>query len=182
LITSHFETRMRKEESDPSNKSTKNTNKHSLKSLGGLNEFGTWRGFDFFELCREVNALGHVLNENFRRLRCLELWWLGVFIALNHQRAVGDGCCRWAHQTLSGAPPHHPTVKVRKQLTVGRFVLLRHRTVRCHTGQVLFTVWCASDFYRALLRIVAFAESTVALDSCCSTGAPDSPVAHRMVQ
>jgi hypothetical protein len=34
-------TRMRKEESDPSNKSTKNTNKHSLKSLGGWNDF--WR-------------------------------------------------------------------------------------------------------------------------------------------
>jgi hypothetical protein len=31
--------RMRKEESDPSNKSAKNTNKHSLKSLGGWNEF-----------------------------------------------------------------------------------------------------------------------------------------------
>jgi hypothetical protein len=30
---------MRKEESDPSNKSEKNTNKHSLKSLGGWTEF-----------------------------------------------------------------------------------------------------------------------------------------------
>jgi hypothetical protein len=40
---------MRKEESDPSNKSA---NEHetlslSLKSLGGWNEFGNWRGFDF---------------------------------------------------------------------------------------------------------------------------------------
>jgi hypothetical protein len=39
LITSHLGTRMRKEESDPSNKNAKNTNKHSLKSLGGWNEF-----------------------------------------------------------------------------------------------------------------------------------------------
>jgi hypothetical protein len=31
---------MRKKESDPSNKSTKNMNKHSLKSLGGWNDFG----------------------------------------------------------------------------------------------------------------------------------------------
>jgi hypothetical protein len=37
---------MRKEESDPSNKSAKNTNKLSLKSLGGWSEIGTWRGFD----------------------------------------------------------------------------------------------------------------------------------------
>jgi hypothetical protein len=40
LITSHLGTRMRKEKSDPSNKSTKNTNKHSLRSLGGWNDFG----------------------------------------------------------------------------------------------------------------------------------------------
>jgi hypothetical protein len=37
---------MRKEESDPSNKSAKDTNKLSLKSLGDWNGFGTWRGFD----------------------------------------------------------------------------------------------------------------------------------------
>jgi hypothetical protein len=40
LITSLLGTRMRKEESDPSNKSAKNTNKHSLKSLGGWNDLG----------------------------------------------------------------------------------------------------------------------------------------------
>jgi hypothetical protein len=33
---------MRKEESDPRNKSAKNTNKLSLKSLGEWNVFGTW--------------------------------------------------------------------------------------------------------------------------------------------
>jgi hypothetical protein len=47
-----------------------------------------------FELCLGVNALAIVLNENFRKLGCLELWWLGVFIALNHQEAVGEGCWR----------------------------------------------------------------------------------------
>jgi hypothetical protein len=85
FITIHLGTRIRKKERDPSNKNAKNMNKHSLKSLGGWNEFGTWRGFDFFDLCLGVNALALVLNENFRRLRCLELWWLGVFIALNLQ-------------------------------------------------------------------------------------------------
>jgi hypothetical protein len=42
-------------------------------------------------LCLGVNALALVLNGNFRKLGCLELWWLGVFIALNHQQAVGEG-------------------------------------------------------------------------------------------
>jgi hypothetical protein len=45
LLTKHFETRKRKEESDPRNKSAKNTNKLSLKSLGDWNGIGTWRGF-----------------------------------------------------------------------------------------------------------------------------------------
>jgi hypothetical protein len=91
-----------------------------------------------------VNVLALVLNENFRRLGCLELWWLGVFIALNHQQAIGEGCCRWPHRQ-SDAPPCHPTVRVLEQLTIGGFVLLLHRIVRCHTGQVLFIVRCASD-------------------------------------
>jgi hypothetical protein len=82
---------MRKEESNPSNKSTKNTNKLSLKSLSGWSGFGTWRGFDSFDLCLGVNALDLVLNEKLRKLGYLELWWLGVFIALNHQQAVGVG-------------------------------------------------------------------------------------------
>jgi hypothetical protein len=58
-----------------------------------------------------VNALALVLNENFRKLGCLELWWLGVFIALNHQGSRWGGYWLWAH-----------------------------RTVQCATGQVLFTV------------------------------------------
>jgi hypothetical protein len=53
---------MRKEESDPRNKSSKNTNKLSLKSLGEWNVFGTWRGFDSIEMCLGVNALALVLN------------------------------------------------------------------------------------------------------------------------
>jgi hypothetical protein len=36
-----------------------------------------------------VNALALVLNEKLRKLGYLELWWLGVFIALNHQQDVG---------------------------------------------------------------------------------------------
>jgi hypothetical protein len=105
---------MRKEENDPSNKSAKNMNKHSLKSLGGWNEFGTWRGFDSFELCLGVNALALVLNENFRRLGYLELWWLGGIYSPNHQMAVRDGCRRWAHQTVQCATGHCP---VRRHVT-----------------------------------------------------------------
>jgi hypothetical protein len=44
--------------------------------------------------------LALVLNVKCWKLGCLEWWWLGVFIALNHQLTVGAGCCRWAHQTV----------------------------------------------------------------------------------
>jgi hypothetical protein len=63
-------------------------------------------------------------------------WPVGVvFIATNQIVAVGEGCWRWAHQTVSGASPHHPVVRVWSWSTVGGFVLMRHRTVWCHTGQ-----------------------------------------------
>jgi hypothetical protein len=57
------------------------------------------------------------------------------------------------------------SVRVLEQLTVGAFVFLQHRTVRC----VL-----TSDL--ALFRTIAFAESIVGAESRCSTGSLDSPV------
>jgi hypothetical protein len=102
---------MRKEESDPSNKSTKNTNKLSLKSLSGWSGFGTWRGFDSFDLCLGVNALAIVLNENLRKLGCLEWWWLGVIYSPQPPNnrwgwllSMGTPDSPVCHRTLSGAP------------------------------------------------------------------------------
>jgi hypothetical protein len=79
---------------DPSNKSTKNTNKTLPQVTKWLNKFGAWRGFDSIELCLGVNALALVLNVKCWKLGCLEWWWLGVFIALKHHIVVGAVCCR----------------------------------------------------------------------------------------
>jgi hypothetical protein len=80
----------------------------------------------------------------------------------------------------SGAPPRHPTVRVLTQSTVGELVFLWHRTVRCATGQVLFTVWCASGSVALTLRALFIChpllQSTVGASSRCSTGTLDSPV------
>jgi hypothetical protein len=46
----------------------------------------------------------------------LEWRWLGVFIALNHQTTVGEGCCIIGR---TGRQPRHPIVRVRAQTTVG---------------------------------------------------------------
>src|SRR5688500_13277414 len=41
-------------------------------------------------------------------------WPVGVvFIATKQNMAVGEVCWRWAHQTVSGAPPRHPPVGFR---------------------------------------------------------------------
>jgi hypothetical protein len=70
-----------------------------------------------------VNALALVLNVKCWKLGCLEWWWLGVFIALNHHIAVGVGLlsmCATGHCPVS--QPRHPTVRVRALLTVEGFV------------------------------------------------------------
>jgi hypothetical protein len=70
--------------------------------------------------------------------------------------------------------------------TVGGLVLLRHRTVRCHTGQVMFTVQCTSDSaaltLRALFLCQPLLQSTVTRVSHCSGGTPDSPVNYSGVR
>jgi hypothetical protein len=75
LITSHLRTRMRKEESDPSNKSAKNTNKLSLKSLGEWNVFGTWRAFDSIEYVSWSECTSSCIE-----CEVLETWMLGVVV------------------------------------------------------------------------------------------------------
>jgi hypothetical protein len=71
--------------------------------------------------------------------------------------------------SLSGAPPRHPTVRVREQSTVGAVVFLWHRTVRCASDFAALTL-CALFLCQRLL------QSTVARISRCSAGTPNSPV------
>jgi hypothetical protein len=70
------------------------------------------------------------------------------------------------HRTVSGAPPRHPVVRAWSWSTVGGFVLMWHRTVRCPSD--LLSRYCVALFIRQSRPLRA--------DSRCSTGAPDSPV------
>jgi hypothetical protein len=99
----------------------------------------------------------------------------GVFIALNHQQVVGGGCCRWAHRIVRCAS--HVTQPLwfgavdrwRVCLLVAPDSQLPHRTVRCRTGQALFSVRCASDFCALTLRALCFIvvmSGVVAVDHC----------------
>jgi hypothetical protein len=127
-----------------------------------------------FVLCLGVKSTALVLNAMVEKPVCLEVWWLGVFIAPTTKMAVGrlsiDG-----RTGQSGAPLD--TVwcasHVTQPLGFDRwsFVNLGHRTVRWCTGQSLFIVQCAFCrllwLYAHCPRIVVLfrfpLESTVAL-------------------
>jgi hypothetical protein len=120
----------------------------------------------------------------------------GVFIAPTTKTAIGEGCCRWAHRTVRCATghcpvrqPRHPTVRVLTVSTVGAL------TSWC-TGQVLFTVRCASwrcsDSARTVCALFTF-QTTVGVDRCAweplllwhtgqSGDPPDSPVNYSGAQ
>jgi hypothetical protein len=72
-----------------------------------------------------VKSRALVLNAMAEKLGCLEVWWLGVFIAPTTKMAVGEAICRWVHRTVRCATghcpvrqPHHPTVRVLTVSTV----------------------------------------------------------------
>jgi hypothetical protein len=62
---------------------------------------------------------------------------------------------------------------------------MSHQTVRCHTGQLLFSVRCALTLPRTVAHCSVWQwplKSTVALGAVAPLGASDSPVPHRTVQ
>jgi hypothetical protein len=120
--------------------------------------------------------------------------WLGMLLGLPPPEVAGWGgiyshqpkSSRWwsllakgapdspvRHQTVSGAPPRHPPVRARNRSTVGGFVLMRHRTVRCDTGQSGAPLTVCSDIWFPLFTLQS---RPLRADSRCSAGTPDSPV------
>jgi hypothetical protein len=110
-----------------------------------------------------------------RCLKNLNAWsgggW-GVFITPNHQTNRWGGC-------LSMGPvrqPRHPTVRVLTVSTVGALTSWGHRTVRCYTGQALFTVWCAfwrcSDSAQTVCALFTFAGDRWSRPLCFLAVAP----------
>jgi hypothetical protein len=110
-------------------------------------------------------------------------WPVGVvFIATNQIVAVGEGCWRWSWSwshfcrvTVSGAPPRHPVVRAWSWSTVGGFILMWHRTVRCHTGQSGAPLTCCSHF----CRVTVLHCSSVRVDRCAQIVV--APLVHRTV-
>jgi hypothetical protein len=101
LITIHLGTRMRKEESDPSNNSTKNMNKTLSQVTKWLEWICRLERLWFFWFVSRSECTSSCIEWETQRTWMLGVVVVGgVFIALNHQTTVGDGCCRWAHRTV----------------------------------------------------------------------------------
>jgi hypothetical protein len=106
----------------------------------------------------------------------LEWRWLGVFIAPTTNSTVGEGCC-------------HPIVRVLTVSTVGALSSGGTRQSGAApdrycslSGAPLVAALTSARTILHCSRCMQPLESTVALASRCSTGAPDSPVAHRTVR
>jgi hypothetical protein len=81
--------------------------------------FGTWRGFDSFDLCLVLIALALVLNEMSEKLGCFEWWWLGGIYSPNHQNNRWGGCLSMGAPNSPVRQPRHPTVRVLTVSTIG---------------------------------------------------------------
>jgi hypothetical protein len=123
--------------------------------------------------------------------------WLGMLLRLPHLEVAGWGgiyshqpnCSRWRrllamgapdspvrHRTVSCALPCHPDVRAWSWSTVGGFVLMWHRTVRCDTGQSGAPLNNCSDF----CRFHCSALFTVIVDRCAQIVV--APLAHLIVR
>jgi hypothetical protein len=80
------------------------------------------------------------------------------------------------HRIVSGAPPCHPPIRAWSWSTVGGFVLMWHRTVRCATGQSGAPLTNCSDF----CHVHCAALFTVRVDRCAQVAV--APLAHRIVR
>jgi hypothetical protein len=118
------------------------------------------------------------------------VWWLGVFIAPTTKVAVGEGCCRMAHQTVRCATghcpvhqPRHPTVRVRplELWQVGPpDSPVVHQTVTVHCPVCL--LWLLRAQTAHCSSLFTFCRRPLALFSRYFAGTPDSPVLHRTVR
>jgi hypothetical protein len=96
--------------------------------------------------------------------------WVAVGEAVGDGHTGQSGAPPDMHCSLFGAPPLHPTVRVRSSVDCWSFVFLRHRTVRCPSDSAAMTS------VTVLCWTVHPSESTVGADSHCSAGKPDSPM------
>jgi hypothetical protein len=141
-------------------------------------------------LCLGVKSGVLVLNVMAENLDSLNGGGWGVFIAPTTKTAVGEGCCRWAHQTVRCATghcsvrqPRHPTVRALAVSTIGALTAWATGQSGVASGSHCSLSGAPSGAALTLRKLSAHCslvnrplKSTVVLASRCSAGTPDSPV------
>jgi hypothetical protein len=135
-------------------------------------------------LCLGVKSKALVLNALAEKLGCLEWWWLGVFIAPTTKPTVEVGLLSMGAPDSPVRQPHHPTVRVLTVSTVGALISWcigqsgaapdSHCSLSGAPLAPALTSAVNCSFIRALY-------SRPLLIAVAPLGAPDSPVAHRIV-
>jgi hypothetical protein len=123
-------------------------------------------------LCLGVKSRALVLNVMAENLDALKCGGWGVFIAPTTKVAVGDGCCRRAHQTVQCAS--HITQPL-ELWQVGP------PDSHCSLSGAPSSV-CSDFCARSCTVHYRLLQTTVGAISRCSTGTPDSPVLHQTVR
>jgi hypothetical protein len=122
-------------------------------------------------------------------MRCpknLDAWSGGgwrVFIAPTTKPTVGEAVCRCATGHYPVRQPHHPTIRVLTVSTVGALTswgtgqsgAAPDMTIHCPV-RLLALLWLCVKCLCTVHVCRRPLELTVALDSRCCAGAPDSPV------
>jgi hypothetical protein len=149
-------------------------------------------------LCLVLNALALVLIVLAENLDALKCWWLGLFIAPTTKVAVGEGCCRRAHQivrcTTGHCPMHHQTLSSAPATSPNRWVPTIGASDIWATGQSggapdrscslsgAPSSICSDFCARNCTIHCRLLQTTVGAVSRCSAGTPDSAVLHRTVR
>jgi hypothetical protein len=164
---------MGKEKANLSNKSNKRTQSTLSQVPNGI--VLLWRlGEDLiYWMCLGVKSFALAMNGMFRKHGCKWMRWLGVFIAPNHFLAVGKGCWRWAHRTVTV----HCLVRITLARPLG-FGAVDHLSCLsfCCTVQSSALWLLRSDFCRGTVQHCSSAQSTVGAQGAVAS------LAHRTVR
>jgi hypothetical protein len=154
----------------------------SLKSLSDWVDFEAWRGFDLLIVSWSI-CFCSCIACGVQKTWMAWMVVVGGIYSPNHY----SSCCRWHIGQSGGAPdmtlfivqcmPHQLPVGVWSSWPLNSFVLLRHQTVRWHTGQSGAFWLRSSDFWLLHYALSLF----IAVDRC-SVGSPDMSGAHRTVR
>jgi hypothetical protein len=171
------------------NKSSKNTSKTLSLVTRPLECIWDLERLWFFWIVSCIDCTSSCIEWDVWKTWILEVVVVGGIYSPNHQTNRWGGCLSMGTPDSPVHQPRHPTVRVLTVSTVGALTSWgtgqsgaapdRHCSL---SGALLALLWLCANCPRTVHVCRRPLELTVALDSRCSAGTPDSPVTHRTVR